>query len=273
MKKIRIRKKAKQIIISPFDKLVNLRKEYRNAETKSLRSNFTHISVSKIANQFYCEMQLEMMKKYGRIETRKMRIGSIQHEEIASLAVEKSLAGIKKRINTGETVRLVETLLFMKYKGIFILGAPDCITFVRRKPKYIIERKFSNNLQFNQSQHIQANLYCLLLDELGFNTKNMYYVIVISTSVCRDCFILDEHRICNFAIKKGGIIRKKDICHSCSEGRIVLQAQKYDRGRIISDLEWALEYWLKKRKAIPTKLQRKCRLCNYEEKCPSSLMR
>jgi len=41
--------------------------------------------------------------------------------------------------------------------------------------------------------------------------------------------------------------------------------------RARKELEWALDFWRKKREAIPTKKAGKCATCEFKKLCPASL--
>ncbi len=275
MRKLRISKKSAPVIkkknISPFNKLLRLYEEYKNMTSKSRRYNIVSISVHNIAQQYYCEKQIEMKMKYGEFKTEAMLIGIERHEQIEDLAIEKPLELIAEEIKKGKRVNLIESMLIMKYRGIFILGMPDCVVFSNKVPKYVIERKTSRSPHFSMPQHIQALLYCLLLDSLGFYTEYLKYIIIVTTPTCGFCQLTQEEKILKLSKRKVGIIKKKDLCPKCSKGDIVAWVERYDRDRIIRDLNWALKFWLKKRKAIPTKKEWKCRACSYRGKCPASL--
>ena len=261
--------------ISPFENLTQLLEQYRSSKNRTLRFGFSHASVSEIAQQYYCEMQLEMINKYGRIETEAMITGAQSHEGISKYAEEvEDMDVVRQQVASGRIIHLLESLVLMKYKDVFVLGVPDRVVFTKNKPYFVIEHKFSHDPHFNQSHHVQANLYCLILNQLGFNTANLYYIIVVTTFSCKDCLALKEERIISTAKKKKGvIIKRKSICPECKDGNIIMQSKKFDKKNIVEDLEWALDYWLKRRDAIPTKKVWKCRACKYNSKCPASLFK
>ncbi len=65
------------------------------------------------------------------------------------------------------------------YEDVFLVGRPDVITFIGGNPILIFEFKFSKYSEDFLSYHSQARYYGLIMKEIGFDVKNLFYSIVI----------------------------------------------------------------------------------------------
>jgi len=63
------------------------------------------------------------------------------------------------------------------------------------------------------------------------------------------------------------------LISAVNAGEIKAFVYSFRKEAILKDLDWALDFWLNKRKAIPTRNQAKCRACEYSGMCNSSLMK
>jgi hypothetical protein len=129
----------------------------------------------------------------------------------------------------------------------------------------VVERKFSNTLSVYSPYHVQAQLYCLGLGEMGFNNESTGYRIIVLKRSCHECKMLLDRSCPIFHLDRTDF--------SCEIGEAKAFTYPFDKERIINDLDWALGFWLNKRQAIPTKNPAKCRVCEYSGMCKSSLSR
>ena len=84
------------------------------------------------------------------------------------------------------------------------------------------------------------------------------------------------------AFKKGYADCPKLAERSCSifgevsryqsdKGGSITYTFEWDKGKIVYDLEGAIEFWRGNRDAIPTKVQVKCLACHHKRRCEFSL--
>jgi hypothetical protein len=98
---------------------------------------------------------------------------------------------------------------------------------------------------------------------MGFNNESTDYRIIVFKRSCHECEKLID-RSCP-------IFTPERTSFNCDKGETKAFVYPFDRGKIVKDLDWALDFWLNKRKAIPTKNPAKCRVCEYSEVYKSSL--
>jgi len=79
---------------------------------------------------------------------------------------------VKRALPTG----VLAVLLTLSSLG----GNPD-------SKEMVVERKFSNSLKIYSPYHVQAQLYCLGLGEMGFNNTDTLYRIMVFKRSCYEC--------------------------------------------------------------------------------------
>src|SRR5260221_2548702 len=100
--------------------------------------------------------------------------------------------------------------------------------------KLVIEYKFSAKGIPSSHHHSQANLYCYLLEGLGFDVRNLHYVLAIFPPDCED---IDTLRNATDFIVNRFPFQRTDI--SLSKGKARFNASPYDRSSSIKELTWA----------------------------------
>jgi len=133
---------------------------------------------------------------------------------------------------------------------------------------------------------VQAKLYALLLDEMGFNClKTLLYVVGVNRKARdkADKTKLNE-LLCLLTVileKRGGVIHaKREVVRRVAEkiddknlaglvasGNLSIFWFPYDRNDALKDLAWAKDYWLERREPQPTKNPNKCKTCEYAQNC------
>jgi CRISPR/Cas system-associated exonuclease Cas4 (RecB family) len=223
------------------------------------------VSISNIASQFYCEQKLDLASEYPMAPTEQMQKGIEAHESAATMgiAVSKEEAVKDAMAEREEAIFICEFKIAWIYNSVPIIGMVDEAWFRGGNVDSVVERKFSNTLTVYNPYHVQAQLYCLGLGEMGFKISSAMYKIMIFKPCCRQCNKLLD-RTCPIFVLDGGKI-------NCGKGEVVEHIYPMDKTRIRQDLDWALDFWLNKRQAIPTKNQAKCRACEYSGMCKPSL--
>jgi CRISPR/Cas system-associated exonuclease Cas4 (RecB family) len=243
-----------------FDSMLRELRRKRQEGEGNLRFDRSAISVSDIAEQYYCEKKLEMEYLHGEIETEAKTIGSEAHEKLIEKAVEIKRAALWKKIYGKEPVLAVEMFILGKYQDVFIAGQPDAVMFYKGRPVVIFEFKFSKSGIAYPSHHVQAKTYGLILEDMGFDTSRLFYAIVVADPATRGNPGLQTKAI-DAIFKKGfeeSILSIDDaIIHFC----------KFHSSEAQEDLQWAIEFWKQNREATPTTNPNKCARCEYQTQC------
>jgi hypothetical protein len=188
----------------------------------------------------------------------------------------ESVTELASQVSTGEAIQLAveeretpiciyEFGIAWKYGGVPIIGRVDEAWFRGGNVDLVLERKFSDSLRIYPSYHIQAQLYCLGLEGMGFNTDNTGYRIMVLKRSCHECEKLKDNSCPIFNVKES--------IYACDNGGAFAQVFKFNKDEITKDLGWAVGYWMKEREAVPTKNKAKCRACEYGKMCVNSLLK
>jgi hypothetical protein len=226
-----------------------------------LRFGHSLIRISDIASQYYCEKKLELRQEHPLPPTQRMIDGEAGHEAVTSLAEpltreEAIEAAIEER---EKPICLYEFNIGWRYKDIPIIGKVDEAWFQRGTVDLVVERKFSDSLKVYNPYHIQAQLYCLGLGGMGFNNSNTKYRIMVFRRSCYECDKLIDSSCPIFELGRTQF--------QCDSGVVRAYLYAFDESKIIKDLDWALEYWLCHREAIPSQNKAKCKSCEYSQIC------
>ena len=142
-----------------------------------LRFDRQYVIPSDIGSQYYCEQKLDSEYLTGKIVTDEMLQGDEGHarivEDFKPITMEKAW----EQIYSKDQYQLAEFILIAQYKNTYIIGRPDITFFIGGKPVLILEFKFSNYSSDFLSRHAQAQCYGLILREIGFDIKNLFYSI------------------------------------------------------------------------------------------------
>lgn len=224
-----------------------------------LRFNQICLKASVIAEQYYCEKKTEMTFTHGRVETETKKQGSEGHESLLWDTVEVDRE-ILQKIFSDEPVTIHEMPLLAKYRDVILAGQPDAIMFKEGAPVALFEYKFSNSPYPYRSYHAQARVYGRILEGMGFDTRDLFYIIsVVPKESRRD---KETFRRVIEAVKENGAF---EVSLKVNDAHVYLyEYKKVDAER---DIDWALEYWKGSRDANPADNSNKCRHCEYKEKC------
>jgi CRISPR/Cas system-associated exonuclease Cas4 (RecB family) len=255
----------------------SLIREALGKHESSLRFNTSFLTVSEISKQYYCEKKVEMERVLGKIVTEHKVIGQEAHEILLKNAVKVKQEEIFRKILSGKPMLIREMLLLAKIKDVIIAGRPDAIFFYSGNPLCLFEYKFKKHRFPFRDMHVQARLYCLLLNEMGFTTEKLRYSIMLVPPKFRK----DEEirRLPLFIIKHilalGGHDGKRDyaitlLSPKIMMGKAMIFINDFNKSEALKDLEWALEYWLNKREAKPTSKTAKCKSCEYVKQCSNT---
>ncbi len=234
-----------------------------STSSQRLRFNRRYVTVSEIAQQFYCEEKLRLSIIEGKVETEATVLGTLIHENLLR-GEELSLEELLRRIESG--YRVVASLpLVGIIDEIPIVGIPDAIVFINGIASIVIELKTSNKWLDTvfKTEYVQAQTYAYLLHELNIASKNLIvsiaklkrdpeYVKSKRLEILKEILkILDQVSITPI------IIHKKDLTIHC---------MPFDES-IIHDIKWALAFWKMERELQPTSSLSRCLSCEYRHIC------
>ncbi|MEM2619438.1 MAG: hypothetical protein QW356_08210 [Candidatus Hadarchaeales archaeon] len=258
-----------------------------------LRHGQAWVGAGDISDQFYCEAQVELAYKLGRIKTKPMQEGIEYHErilEMEGIAPEQ----IIQDINLGLPC-LIRIPLIARVEGLPIAGLPDGIGFWGGRPCFLVELKtFETSFRLFPSHTVQAQLYGLLLEEMGFDCSNLC-LFVVGVKRGRDVGDYDALSRILFPLR----LRIRDLSETLRIQEVLLDevgkkflkllgldasavtrirnmvragdfsifSLPYRREEILEKLRWAKDYWLGRREAKPTENPAKCKVCKYAEEC------
>jgi len=144
----------------------------------------------------------------------------------------------------------------------------DAVCFYKTYPIALFEHKFSRKpVPFND-HHVQAQVYCYLLQRMGFDVSRLRYVLVMAPPQCDGS---DElRRIPSHVFKHP---REEVLALGLPCGKVNIYVNRYVQDKIVRDLEWALGFWKMERSAKPTTKAGKCQACAFKVTCEFSLAR
>ncbi|MFX0072523.1 MAG: hypothetical protein ACFFAO_15670 [Candidatus Hermodarchaeota archaeon] len=253
-----------------FQSQMKLRKKLLECITKEdghLKFNRSYIIVSDIASQFYSEAQLELNYIFGKIETEEQKEGSQLHEKMAEDATVIQLNSLLKKIATAEQTVVVESGFLMKFNDEIVVGKPDVIIFKRGIPLFVFEYKFSKYTTPFPNQQVQAQIYCQILETMGYNTDLLCYGIIIAP---RDMSKknIEVKTIPKKVFKTVEIssLIQEQTTHLMFE-KINVYLYKFDAAKAAQDLVWALKFWKRERFIKLSDLLHACQYHKYKERC------
>ncbi len=248
--------------LGPFEALA---KELAEGKaTGELRFDRSIVIASDIAGQYFCEKKIEMQYLHGKVETEAKLLGTEGHEKLLEGSTEVQREELFRQIFGKKPVFALEMLLLGRHGKVVLCGKPDAVLFNKGVPLLIFEYKFSRRPITYPSYHVQARTYGLLLEKMGFDTSQLFYVIVVADPSARSDETLKE-RVTS-AIEDHGY---KEAIIPLGNANVYLH--KYEQASAEKNVDWALEFWMKKRGAVATANFGKCRTCEYYTQCPKQL--
>ena len=245
--------------LESFDCLLKELKQNREQASK-LRFGRSVIVASDIAGQFYCEKKVEMGYLHGEVETDAKNMGTEAHEKLTEDSVKIRKAELWRKIYGDKPVFALEMFLLAKHGDVLLAGKPDSVLFARGFPLVVFEYKFSRSSTAYPSYHVQAQTYGVLLGNMGFDTSQLFYAIVVADPKTKGSRELRKnviHTVVRNDPKEGVL--------SIDDAKIYLS--RFNRAIAEKDLAWALEFWNKNREAELTSNQNKCAKCEYQDEC------
>lgn len=226
----------------------------------SLRFGKPWVAASNLAQQYYCEKKVEMQFLHGEVDTESKQIGTEAHDSLVAKSQKVTRDTLFREIYTQELVIAQELLLISRYNDVILIGKPDAIVFYRSQPLLVIEYKFSDSSIPYQNYHVQAHVYCTILEDMNFDTHQLFYAIAIVPPALRnDQELFDKILV---AVSQCG---PKEAEFTVGQAHIYTYQYRPETAK--RALDWALQYWQKVRDALPTTNINKCKTCEYQNEC------
>lgn len=247
-----------KILLQNFNEL--MKQIVANNGKGKFRFNRSMVIASDIAGQYFCEKKIELEYLHGKKDTEAKLLGIEGHEKLLEGSAEIEHGEMFKKIFGKQPIVALEMLLLAKHKDALLGGKPDSVLFFKGFPLIIYEYKFSRRRIAYPSYYVQARTYGLLLENMGFDTSRLFYAIVVADATARqDASLRENVRI---AIMDNGF--KEAIINL---GNATIFLHKFNHIEAEKAVDWALEFWQNKRKALPTDNVFKCRSCEYIREC------
>ncbi len=234
-----------------------------------LRHGLPFIPASAMAGQYYCELKVDNSFVKGDIRTEAKTEGDVLHEEI--LAMQKTT--VEKVVNNidEKPVYTASFPLASLVNGVVLAGRPDAVIFVKGRPLFVVELKTTVGDPgiLYQDQEFQAGIYGLILEGMGFDCRELNLAIVRWR---RNEPVTDEQRKEFLSIAMLALPSKKPkLIEELYRGKARVHLVSFNKEAILQQVEWAKDYWLSNREPLPTKNPWKCKACEFNNTCPSSL--
>jgi hypothetical protein len=241
-----------------------------------IRFDLKVVPVTSIAEQWYCEKAVDLHYRHPTIlfSTPALAAGTIEHDYFTSGAELLTEQEIKERIKSGKSLTLREVPFKGPYRGIMIKGIPDYVSIKDGKALFLLDYKFSSYRRVFPSHRIQVDTYGYLLHRNRLSTDDLICAIaVLSPRLSRE--ILSPEEITALISKRQAEIRRRKL------ERLFLNAPglygelyTFSLAKAKENLSWAVDYWAKKRKPIPTTKPKKCGACSFNASglCKSALI-
>ncbi len=236
------------------------------------------VSVSTLANHFYCEMQVHLARSHSlRTESAELAAGAAGHAALEAEADEVAPEEIDRAIAAGEPLELVEMPLQAEVHGVTLVGRADRIHLEGRKALLVLEFKFSSRRELFPSHIVQVEAYGRMLEANGFQTDRLVHGVAV---LQRGVKVTDglAARIAEraFAAAREGLSGSDarppagipDPLAGLTSRRVDdesfgLWVFRHHRQRAERDLSWALKYWTGDRPPEGTGSRGKCRACPF----------
>jgi len=239
-------------------------------EKKEFLHGARAIPASSIGTQFFCEMKVEQDYVHGEIETEEKTEGDALHQELLAMTPTTK----KRLLDDIEKERLVVASfpLAAETDGLVLIGVPDAVVFQNGMPTHVIELKTTRGDAsiLYDGQRAQAVIYGLLLDQVGFDCKNLGLEVV---KFRRQTPLSDEQKGQFLDMLTTALVSGKELGALLprAEGQVVRHSFAYRRDEALRILGQTQGYWLGERHAQPTSNPNKCKACEFRQVCPASL--
>jgi PD-(D/E)XK nuclease superfamily len=233
------------------------------------RHQLPFIGASTIAQQLFCEAKVENEYTMGDIPTQVKDIGTYLHEEIFAMEPLEREELIK---HIEESPSLTASFhLYAEIGDLRVAGVPDAVIFEKSMPRWVVELKTTKGdpTKLWKNQEMQVRVYGLLLERMGFDCSNLTLALIR----------MKQQQVMAPPEKSALLLLIK---YALLQEQTAFLEQKYEMNFFLmphvgteaeNAITWAQDYWLNRRAAIPTKIEGKCRSCEFNNVCAHSLFK
>lgn len=236
------------------------------------------VSVSTLANQFYCEMQVHLARTHSlRTESVELAAGAAGHAAFEAEAEEITPEEISRAISAGEPLELVEMPLMAELHGVRLVGRADRIHLEGKRARLVLEFKFSGRRELFPSHVVQVEAYGRMLESSGFSTDRLVYAVAVlprgrkvtdglAATIAEKALAMAADGISATDPRSpsgvpdpllGLTVRRVD------DEAFGLWVFRHHKARVERDLSWALGYWSGARAPEGTHSRGKCKACPF----------
>jgi len=240
----------------------------------SAKPEFRHgesfIGVSDIAGQFYCEYKVENEFALGEVPTEAKEEGTVLHDELIP-GVEVT-ADDFVRLVSGEKPSYAVLRVWGLVGGLHVIGVPDHIVWSRGRPLWLVELKTTKGDPgiLWDDQMIQARIYGLLLELMGFDCSKLKLAVV---RVMSHGLSEDDRRQWTFRVSEALLKGTTSELESAYGGLMKAHIVTHDMTAAVASVSAKTGYWMGQREPTSSQSIGKCRACEYNSTCPKSLDR
>jgi hypothetical protein len=230
------------------------------------RHDLAFVGASTVAQQFYCEAKVENEYTLGEVPSEGKEIGTDLHDEIFAMEEVKKEDLIR---HIEESPSLTASFgLHAQIGNLLVAGVPDAVIFEKGRPRWIVELKTTRGdpTRLWRDQAIQVKIYGVLLERMGFDCSDLTLVLV---RVKQGALAPPDRESLLLLVK--GALAKGETAQLESRYGLKFFLLPHIRSEAEEAVSWAQDYWLKRREAIPTKAEGKCRSCEFNDVCVYSL--
>jgi hypothetical protein len=253
-----------------WEELWRREEEFLRSGKEEFRHGSSFVSVSSIAEQFYCEYKVENGFALGEIPTEAKDVGTALHDEL--LPTEKISAKEFVKLVSGKEPSMAVLSVWGYIGGLKLLGTPDHIIWKEGKPLWLVELKTTKGdvAPLWEDQENQARIYGLLLDLMGFDCSRMKLAVVRLKSGDLDD---EQRRQWILRVSSALLENKSEEMESKYAGTMKFHVLRHDRSLAAKAVNSKAGYWLGAREPTSSMSVGKCRACEYHSVCPKTLYR
>ncbi len=230
------------------------------------RHDLPFVGASTVAQQFYCEAKVENEYTLGEVPTEGKAIGADLHDEIFAME-EVEQEDLIRHIE--ESPSLTASFgLYAQIGDLRVAGLPDAVIFENGRPRWVVELKTTRGdpSRLWRDQAVQVKIYGMLLERMGFDCSGLTLALVRM----RQEALTPSERESLLILVKGALAEEATAPLEARYG-LKFFLLPHVRSEAEEAVTWAQDYWLKRREAVPTKVEGKCRSCEFNNVCAHSL--
>ncbi|MDG6949590.1 MAG: hypothetical protein JRM77_07080 [Nitrososphaerota archaeon] len=241
---------------------------------RSIRPEFRHgtglVGVATLSGQFYCEYKVENEFALGEVPSEAKEAGTELHDEL--MPTEEIAPEDFARLVSRKGPNYAVLGLWGVIGGLRLVGVPDHMIWSQGRPTWLVELKTTRGdpIPLWRDQEIQARVYGLLLDSMGFDCSNLRLAVVRLRSGALDD---GEKRDWTAKVSRALIDGTIDELEREHRGSMKIHILRHERNVAEAAVAAKRGYWTGEREPTSSESIAKCRACEYNKVCVKSLTR